>query len=437
MSNDFDSGGRVASRAMARRLLLSKARVPVAPTIIFLLIAGCGTSASEGAKGAGAGAGGAAGGASGGVAGTTGVGGAGQLETAGMPNAAGALAAGSNNGGSAGSVASSAGAGADAGASGSSGTSGSAGASGTMVSADPGNEGDGRITIDKPFVADPAQTVVKGVPQGQRVRFTMASSDSKIYPVDGVGKPFSRLGAVYLPANYVSGTEVPFMIAQDGVSNIQYVDVVPPALDNLIDQKKVPRMAVIFIDPGPDPGNDHAHSERSIEYDSVSGVYTTFIESEVIPAAKKAVKDQTGLDLVLTARPEGRGTLGGSSGGACAFTMGWFHPELYQKVLSYSGSFQDLHDTPEHPKGAAEYIDTQHHLVASAAMKPLRVALQIGTSDSASALSANEAMFAALTKNNYHTRYIVANGGGHVDRDVQKQTLAGYLIWLWRGYPIQ
>ena len=63
--------------------------------------------------------------------------------------------------------------------------------------------------------------------------------------------------------------------------------------------------------------------------------------------------------------------------------------------------------------------------------------MQIGTSDSASAVSVNEAMFAALTAKGNHVNYIVANGGGHVDQAVQRQTLANYLTWLWRGYPIQ
>jgi len=32
-------------------------------------------------------------------------------------------------------------------------------------------------------------------------------------------------------------------------------------------------------------------------------------------------------------------TMGGSSGAACAFTMAWYHPEWYHRVLSYSGTF--------------------------------------------------------------------------------------------------
>jgi enterochelin esterase family protein len=32
-------------------------------------------------------------------------------------------------------------------------------------------------------------------------------------------------------------------------------------------------------------------------------------------------------------------TMGGSSGGACALIMARYHPELYRRVLAYSGTF--------------------------------------------------------------------------------------------------
>ena len=41
----------------------------------------------------------------------------------------------------------------------------------------------------------------------------------------------------------------------------------------------------------------------------------------------------------LTKDPEGRATMGGSSGGSCALIMAWYHPELYHRVLTYSGTY--------------------------------------------------------------------------------------------------
>ena len=53
------------------------------------------------------------------------------------------------------------------------------------------------------------------------------------------------------------------------------------------------------------------------------------------------VEKETGVRL--TTDPEGRMTYGGSSGGAMALTMAWFRTERYHRVLSYSGTFVDLH----------------------------------------------------------------------------------------------
>ncbi len=254
--------------------------------------------------------------------------------------------------------------------------------------------------------------------------------------MDGQGKQFSRLGVVYLPPDYVSGTEVPFMIAQDGVGNIKYVELVPPALDNLIHDKKVPAMAFIFLDPGPDVKTG-GFSERSKEYDTVSGVYTDFVETEVLPAAIAAVKAAQGnKDLVLTKNPEGRGSLGGSSGGCCAFTMGWFHPELYHRIMAYSGSFVGIQANTMYPLGAGQYGAT---LVAASPLSPLRVAMEVGSKDNGNGSwqAGNDKLFAALTDKGNHVRYIYAVGAGHVDQGVQHQTFVSQITWLWQGYPIK
>jgi enterochelin esterase family protein len=296
---------------------------------------------------------------------------------------------------------------------------------------DPGTDGDGNSMIQSPFKADPAQTVRANVAKGQRIDFTMSSADSKIFPTDTGGAAFMRPAAIYLPNGYASGQEVPFMVAQDGVHGIAYVNTMPVMLDNLIFDKKLPQMAVIFVDPGPG-------GQRSREYDTVSDAYTRFVETELIPAAKAAVKAKVALDLVLTSDPEGRGSMGGSSGGACAFTMGWFHPELYRRILTYSGSFTKLRPDATYPDGAAEYHE---HLIAMNNAKPLRVFLEVGSNDIVNTAGdwhmANDAMAAVLAAKSYHYRYVYAVGAGHVDGGVLTQTLAETMLWLWRGYPIE
>ena len=52
--------------------------------------------------------------------------------------------------------------------------------------------------------------------------------------------------------------------------------------------------------------------------------------------------------ITFTQDPDGRATMGGSSGGAAAFTMAWFHPELYRRVLTYSGTYKN-NQSPKNP----------------------------------------------------------------------------------------
>ena len=81
-----------------------------------------------------------------------------------------------------------------------------------------------------------------------------------------------------MPANYAPGTEMPFIVLGDGGSTA-YKDL-SAILDNLIQQKRIPPMIAIQIGNG---GQDAQGSQRGREYDAVSGIYTQFVEREVLP----------------------------------------------------------------------------------------------------------------------------------------------------------
>ncbi|WP_219860980.1 alpha/beta hydrolase-fold protein, partial [Corynebacterium diphtheriae] len=85
----------------------------------------------------------------------------------------------------------------------------------------------------------------------------------------------------------------------------------------LIAQRRVPPMIAIQVGNG---GQDAQGSQRGREYVAVSGIYTDFIEREVLPLVEKNAA------VRLTRNPEGRATMGLSSSGAAAFTMAWFYP---------------------------------------------------------------------------------------------------------------
>jgi iron(III)-enterobactin esterase len=294
------------------------------------------------------------------------------------------------------------------------------------------NAGDGDFTISPPYSPAPELSVEADVPHGTVHDFNLSSTLSAIYPTDFKnGMPFSRNVAVYVPEQYVTGSAAPFMVVQDGVSF--YRSAMVPVLDNMIGHHRLPAIIAIFIEPG--PNGDTPKGERSFEYDTVSDAYATFIETEVLP------KIEADYGLTLTADPEGRATMGGSSGGAAAFTMGWFRPDRYRRILTYSGSFVDLQPTPSYPQGAWQYHQS---LIAGSPMKQLRVALEVGENDGnwntptsmdRDWRKANQAMALALASSGYHYRFVYALGATHMDSRVLQQTLPETLEWLWQGYP--
>ena len=121
--------------------------------------------------------------------------------------------------------------------------------------------------------------------------------------------------------------------------------------------------------------------------------------------------------------------------------MGWFRPDKHRRILTYSGSFCNLHANATYPNGVWGYHES---LIASSPAKPLRVALSASqydldmntdTEQMRNWVAANEAMAAALAATGYEYRYVYAKGAYHVDFGVLRQTLPETLRWLWQGYP--
>ena len=211
----------------------------------------------------------------------------------------------------------------------------------------------------------------------------------------------------------------------------------PYILDNLIAQHRVPAMIAIMIANG---GGDAQGSERGLEYDTMSGKFAEFIETEVLPAAEK------NCHVKLTKDPDGRAVMGGSSGAAAALDMAWYHPELYHRVISYSGTFvnQQWPFNPETPDGAWDFHEK---LIPQSAPKPIRIWMEVGDRDLFNPnvmrdgmhdwVEANNRMATVLKAKGYHINTCYALNAGHVDRRVREQTLPEALEWVWQGYPIE
>ena len=178
--------------------------------------------------------------------------------------------------------------------------------------------------------------------------------------------PYTRQVAVYVPKQYVPGTAAPFIVGADGPDQLLFT-----ALDNLIAQKRVPVMIAISIGNG---SGDAQGSQRGLEYDTMSGRYAEFVETEVLPLVEKQC------NVKLTKDPDGRATMGGSSGGSAALIMAWYHPELYHRVLTYSGTYvnQQWPSNPETPHGAWEFHE---HLIPNSPPKPIRIWMEVGDRD--------------------------------------------------------
>ena len=318
----------------------------------------------------------------------------------------------------------------------------------------PPADADGNFIIGLTHNPAPEMSEHEGVPHGTVYELTMSSADSRFYP--GIARepgtfgtpdphnpaklivttshpaPYTRRVEVYVPRQYVPGTAAPFIVGADGPDRMLFT-----ALDNLIAEHKVPVMIAISIGNG---GGDAQGSERGLEYDTMSGRYAEFVEKEVLPLveAKCHVK--------LTKDPNGRATMGGSSGGACALIMAWYHPELYHRVLSYSGTFvnQQWPYNPKTPHGAWEFHE---QLIPNSPRKPFRIWMEVGDRDLLNPnimrdgmhdwVVANERMAKALAAKGYHYQFIFARNAGHVDHAVKRQTLPEALEYVWQGYPVR
>ncbi|MDP9172544.1 MAG: alpha/beta hydrolase-fold protein [Planctomycetota bacterium] len=319
--------------------------------------------------------------------------------------------------------------------------------------ANPPADADGNFIIGPTHNPAPEMSAREGVPHGTVFNFTTKSADSKIYPgiarePNTFGKadptdpakmvvttshpaPYTRRVAVYVPQQYIPGTAAPFIVGADGPDRALFT-----ALDNLIAQHRVPVMIAISIGNG---SGDAQGSERGLEYDTMSGLYAEFVEQEVLPLVESQC------NVKLTKDPQARATMGGSSGGSCALIMAWYHPDLYHRVLTYSGTYvnQQWPSNPQTPHGAWEFHE---HLIPASPLKPLRIWMEVGDRDNLNAnalrdnmhdwVVANENMARVLAEKGYHYQFVFARNAAHTDRSVKQQTLPEALEYLWQGYPI-
>jgi len=323
---------------------------------------------------------------------------------------------------------------------------------GDAYTENPGKEGNGDFTIGPDYQTDPDLTD-RGNPKGKSFEFSMPLAGSKIFKGDDTTltperKPVrkERKIFVYVPAAYQDGTKAPLLIIHDGPGQL---GLVRNALDNLTISKNpnrsLPAFIAIAVENG---GNDGKNSERGLEYDTMSDRLARFINDEVLPAVLNHADIKAAYPkLAFTTNPWGRAAMGCSSGGAAAMSMGWFRPDLFRRIIAYSGTFVDQQDddAPEEakfPLGAWEY-HSGTKLLETSEKKPLRIFTHVSEHDNRENdaeetyhnwVMAGKRTTAALEAKGYDHRYVFSLNTRHCDGKVFQHTLADTLVWLWRGY---
>lgn len=311
----------------------------------------------------------------------------------------------------------------------------------------------GNYVIGPEYKPAPERKALKDGPKGKVTQFTIDSKTTKLLnpgiarKVFGTVDPknpktlivetheidYTRKITVYVPAQYKAGSTAPFMVCHDGPKG-KPNQTIPNILDNLIAQKRVPPMVVIQIANG---GGDAQGHQRGKEYDTMSGVFAEYIETEVLPRVEKNCQ------VKLTKNPDGRAVMGSSSGGSAALIMAWYRTDLYRRVLTTSGTFvnQQWPFDPKTPGGAWDFHDK---LIPQSPKKPIRLFLAVGDYDLLNPnvmrddmhdwVEANHRMAKVLKTKGYEYQYLFCQNSGHGIGNAKTQFLPHAIEWAWHGY---
>jgi enterochelin esterase family protein len=252
-----------------------------------------------------------------------------------------------------------------------------------------------------------------GVPQGEIIQLRF--EESEIY------RNTERDWWIYVPDQYDGQTPAALMVFQDGAGYVNETGPirVPVVFDNLIHKGEMPVTIGVFVNPGHFIGDniEGPARNRSLEYDSMTDVYSRFLLEEIIPEVQKNYR--------ITNNQEGWAIGGLSSGGICAFTVAWQRPDKFSKVVSHVGSFTNI-------RGGHLYSD----LVRQSALKPIRVFLQDGSNDlnlrPGNWWLANQQLADSLDFAGYD--YMTAWGDGGHNFEHGGAIFPDTMRWLWRNY---
>ncbi|MBB6627554.1 esterase family protein [Nocardioides sp. KIGAM211] len=231
----------------------------------------------------------------------------------------------------------------------------------------------------------------EGVPAGKYFHFRWTSHT--VYP--GVTSSVY----LYLPHVAEEVNSVNLLVCLDGLDYVGEHCRATTVLDNLVHRGEIPMTIGLFVNPGENgPGNPlyGGQTNRSVEYNTVSGEFARFLVEELFPVVRTKVR--------LTDDPEGRVVCGFSSGGAAALTAAFYRPDEFGNVISHCGSFINILGASNLPS-----------MVRREPRKPIRIWHQSGARDAdiifGSIPIANRDLDAALRYRRYDSMFVFGTGG--------------------------
>lgn len=133
---------------------------------------------------------------------------------------------------------------------------------------------------------------------------------------------------VYIPAGYENLNNLPSMYVLDGQEyKYEGMGSMLNVLDNMIAEKLIKPIVVIFVDPV----HPISSSNQRVELFLNNANYTAFFKNELIPAIDKSFKTEN--------NPNQRAILGTSYGGNCAAYFGLQIPDVFKLIAPQSPSF--------------------------------------------------------------------------------------------------
>lgn len=225
------------------------------------------------------------------------------------------------------------------------------------------------------------------MPEGKAV--ALIKSSKKIphgkvthYQVETEELAASKKRSVYLYQPPVSRPAA-LLVVLDGKDYL-YRAGLARVLDRLITMEQIQPVAMVLVDSG--------RQARLVEY-ACSEATLAFLQYRILPLA------ESNLNIVRNAKTPGSyGILGASIGGLMALFTGMRMPEVFGQVLSQSGTFNFINDSP-----------LVFDLVTTGPKRSIRVWMDVGRFESN--LSVNRSMHNLLVSKGYPVAYQEYNAG--------------------------